>query len=67
VSKKIGSRNVQTTVYWTSTENIQVVCGCFRGNLDEFEKAIKETHKYNEQHLSDYLNFVEKCKNFIKN
>lgn len=41
---------------------MQVVCGCFRGDLDKFEKAVRETHKNNEKHLADYLKEIEKVK-----
>lgn len=58
VTPKIGSRKDNTTIYWTD-DNVQVVCGCFRGNVDEWEAKIKETHKYNEKHLKDYLEQVE--------
>ena len=41
----IGSRNAYTTFNLT-TGTVQT--GCFKGTLDEFEKAIEETHKGNE-------------------
>lgn len=28
-------------------KQLQVVCGCFSGSLDDFEKAVKEKHKNN--------------------
>jgi hypothetical protein len=37
-------------------------CGCFKGNLEEFEAQVKETHKDNEQYLKEYLGFI----NYIK-
>jgi hypothetical protein len=43
VGPTMGSRKSQTTTYWIGN-NIQVVCGCFRGNLDEFEKRVKTIH-----------------------
>ena len=58
VTPKVGSRDDNTTIYWVGN-NVQVVCGCFRGNVDEWEAKIKETHKYNEKHLKDYLEQVE--------
>ena len=37
-------------------------CGCFKGNLQEFEKEVNETHKNNKQYLKEYLGFI----NYIK-
>jgi hypothetical protein len=63
---KIGSRNDQTTFYYGETENnekeIQVVCGCFFGNLEDFEKAVLETHKDNDLCRKQYLKEIEKVK-----
>ena len=39
----IGSRNAYTTVFHTD-KGIFVLCGCFRGTLDEFAAKVKETH-----------------------
>lgn len=58
VTPKVGSRDDNTTIYWVGND-VQVVCGCFRGNVDEWEAKIKETHKYNKKHLKDYLEQVE--------
>ena len=41
----IGSRNGFTTFALNKDKSIYVVCGYFHGNIDEFEKAIEETHK----------------------
>ena len=63
---KVGSRKDQTTFYYGETENnekeIQVVCGCFRGNLEDFEKAVLETHKDNDLYREQYLKEIEKVK-----
>ena len=40
----IGSRNDTTTFFKTKDEKINVNCGCFRGTIEEFEKAVEETH-----------------------
>lgn len=64
-TKKIGSRNDQTTFYYGETESgveVQVVCGCFRGNLEKFEKAVLETHKDNDLYREQYLKEIEKVK-----
>lgn len=63
-SKKIGSRNSQTTIYWTDQYE-QVVCGCFKGNISEFKAKISETHGTN-NFAVEYLNFIEKVENYRK-
>ena len=67
VSSKIGSREAQTSIYWTSSKDVQVVCGCFRGDLKTFESEINKTHKDNKKHLEDYLNLIRVSKYNIKN
>lgn len=39
-----------------------MVCGCFRGNLEKFEKAVLETHKDNDLYRKQYLKEIEKVK-----
>lgn len=58
---KLGSRNDNTNFYYDGVDNLQVVCGCFRGNLDDFEKAVKETHGNND-YAMEYLKEIEKVK-----
>ena len=41
----IGSRNSFTTFALNKDKSIYVFCGCFHGNIDEFEKAVEKTHK----------------------
>ena len=41
----IGSRSDYTTFYLDKDRNIYVKCGCFSGTIEEFENAVKETHK----------------------
>lgn len=41
----IGSRNGFTTFALNKDKSIYVFCGCFHGNIEEFEKAVEETHK----------------------
>jgi hypothetical protein len=59
----MGSRDSQTTVYWVK-ENIQVVCGCFRGNLIEFKNRVIERHGESE-HAVSYLKFIKIVKSII--
>ena len=64
-TKEIGSRNDQTTFYYGETGNgmkVQIVCGCFRGNLEEFEEAVLEKHKDNDLYREQYLKEIEKVK-----
>jgi len=56
---KMGSRNVQTTTYWTR-ERIQVICGCYTGDLEDFETRVNEVYKsgeYREQY-NEYIKIV---------
>ena len=65
ITSKIGRRNDQTTFYYGKTENgmeVQIICGCFRGNLEKFEKAVLETHKDNFFYRKQYLKEIEKVK-----
>ena len=41
---------------------MQIVCGCFRGDLEEFEKAVLKTHANNEEYKIQYLKEIEKVK-----
>lgn len=41
---------------------LQVVCGCFRSNLEKFEKAVLETHEDNDLFREQYLKEIEKVK-----
>jgi hypothetical protein len=59
-SPLLGSRNSQTTFYWNDKKE-QIVCGCFQGNLEEFEMKIKEMHGEN-KYAQGYLKWIEKIK-----
>jgi hypothetical protein len=60
ISPKIGSRHKHTTYYWTK-DHEQIVCGCFKGTLEDFEKAVEKKHGDN-QHGIDYKNWIQKVK-----
>ena len=60
MTTKIGSRQAQTTFYFDN-KRIQVICGCFKGTLKEFEDAIKKTHK-NNKYSKQYLSEIKKVK-----
>lgn len=60
VSPVLGSRQSQTTIYFL-TDNIQVVCGCFRGNLEQLQEAV--TNKYGTEH--EYHTWINRVKTYI--
>lgn len=39
-----GSCNRHTHAYMTNENKVEIRCGCFRGNIEEFERKVKETH-----------------------
>jgi len=64
VSKPIGSRKDQTTVYF-SPEKTQVFCGCFRGTLEEFKQKVAETYDEKNIFRAEYDSFIRKVENYI--
>lgn len=62
----IGSRKSTTYIYWTDKTDIQVVCGCFSGDLKEFEKQVKKTYPSG-QHHNEYIALIKVAKHAIKN
>lgn len=51
----IGSRNGQTAIYRDKNRKAMVICGCFLGNLDDFERAVHKTHagtKYEAEYMA---------------
>lgn len=58
----IGSRQDYTTFYHTDN-GIFVKCGCFRGDIAEFESKVNETHG-NNQHGEDYRNLIDFVKKY---
>lgn len=53
----LGSIHRTTTVYHTQKNGIEIVCGCFRGDLEEFRKQVVETRKGKVR--DEYLKFAE--------
>lgn len=50
----IGSRYGYTTIYRDKNKKAIVVCGCFHGDLDGFERAVHKTHagtKYEAEYM----------------
>jgi hypothetical protein len=48
---------MQTTMYWVAN-NVQLVYGCFRGDLIQFENKVKEKHA-NSSDLSEFLREIK--------
>ena len=51
----IGSRGGYTTIYRDKSKKAIVVCGCFHGDLDDFERAVHKTHsgtKYEAEYMA---------------
>ena len=57
----IGSVGRSTTVYRTKDDGIEVKCGCFTGNLDEFVVETRKTHGES-KYAREYLMFAELIK-----
>jgi hypothetical protein len=55
----IGSQKRMTTYCF---EDDIIWCGCFKGNLQEFETQVRQTHVNNPQYLKEYLGFI----NYVK-
>jgi len=66
VTNNIGSRSSQTTFYWDKEGKVQVVCGCFRGDLNEFKEKVSKVH-LGTIHLDVYLKQIEVVEYLIKN
>ena len=49
-----GSAGRHTHAYRTKDDGIEITCGCFRGNIDEFEAQVRETHG-DGQYAREYL------------
>ena len=65
VSKKIGSRDENTSIYWTTAEDVQVVCGCFRGDITQFTARVEATHPDGSEHLRRYLALIALIRTII--
>ena len=61
----IGSRNEFTTFFRIKTNQIHVVCGCFFGSIEDFEKVVQERHA-GTKHEKTYLLAIELAKSQIE-
>ena len=59
-SSNIGSRNSQSTYYWTNDKE-QIICGCYKGILSEFEERVKKVHS-GTKYEKEYLEWIQKIK-----
>ena len=58
---KIGSRSDTITFYRNKDKKISVICGCFKGEIDEFLNKVTKTHGEN-KHAKVYQKAVELAK-----
>jgi hypothetical protein len=61
ISPILGSRKSQTIVYFDD-KRTEVICGCFRGTLDEFRLAV--IAKYGEEH--EYIKWINKVQKYME-
>jgi carbonic anhydrase/acetyltransferase-like protein (isoleucine patch superfamily) len=61
----IGSRNGYTTFIKEDNGIISVSCGCFRGTIDAFKKAVLKTHDKDSIHRKKYLSIIKATKYFF--
>ena len=59
--KGLGSENRNTTFFKCKDGHIHVSCGCFSGNLAEFETKVKKTHG-DSKYAKEYLACIEVVK-----
>ena len=59
--KGLGSENRNTTFFKCKDGHIHVSCGCFSGNIEEFENKVKETHGDN-KYAKEYLACIQVVK-----
>lgn len=57
----LGSFSRNTTFFKCNDGNIRVSCGCFFGDLNEFEAKVKETHG-DRKYAKEYLACIEVVK-----
>jgi hypothetical protein len=57
----MGSRNAQTTIYFNN-KRTEVICGCFRGTIDEFRSAV--IARYGEEH--EYIKWINKVQKYME-
>ena len=63
--ENVGSRNDKVMFFRSKSDKIYVVTGCFRGRLDEFIEAVKDTHNQNPFYIEEYMMAIEIAKHRI--
>ncbi|WP_338055029.1 pentapeptide repeat-containing protein [Sulfobacillus harzensis] len=58
----IGSRKDYLIVKRFEDRTNEVMTGCFRGTLDEFEKAVEVSHKEHPESLREYRSAIRFCR-----
>jgi hypothetical protein len=49
-------------VYWTEEKEL-VICGCFKGTINEFKERVIRTHK-DSDYAKDYFSFIQKVQSY---
>jgi len=62
-SASMGSIECQATIYWVG-DNVQIICGCFNGNIEQFKAKITETHGDNE-YAKQYFSWLKRVETYI--
>ena len=60
----LGSVHRATTVYRTQEDGIEIICGCFRGDLEQFKKQVIKTREGKVR--DEYLKFAELIKIYFR-
>ena len=55
----------QTTIYF-SKDKTDVVCGCFKGTLEEFEVKVNSEYSEESKHGIEYRDFIKKAKVYME-
>jgi hypothetical protein len=61
---KIGSRN-SDTIFYIFQNDIFITCGCFRDYINQFKKAVLETHDTN-NFSKEYFIFIKAVEKLAK-
>lgn len=60
----LGSVHRTTIVYRTQEDGIEIICGCFRGDLEQFKKQVIKTREGKVR--DEYLKFAELIKIYFR-
>jgi hypothetical protein len=65
VSDNIGSRKSQTTIYFNNEKTL-VICGCYKGTLQEFKDRVCNVYSKDTLYYKEYFNFINRIEKYIK-